>query len=89
MAASDTRTSSDFLEFKKIRVDNVVSMTRYHAGVGQNGTSITPFSLSCFTFERTLGMTKIRGNAQNFISDQSMSILNTSTYIASGSGLNT
>ena len=57
-------TSSHFLELSKIGVDtNILSMNGYQTWVVQNGTTIIPSPLSCFTFERTPGMTENRGNA--------------------------
>ena len=70
-------TSSDFLEFNKIGVDaNIWSMIGYQTWIGQNVTTIIPFILNCFTFERALGMTEIGGNAQNV--KWAQSILNAS-----------
>ena len=44
-------TSSDFLEFNKIGVDtNVLIMAGYQTLVAQNGTTLIPSALSCFTF---------------------------------------
>ena len=57
-------TSSDFLEFNKIAVDtNILSMTGCQSWVDQNGTTIIPSALSCFTFARTLGMNQRGGDA--------------------------
>ena len=57
-------TSSDFLEFNKIGIDyNILSVDGYQTWVRQYGTAIIPSALSCFTSERNLGMTEIRGNA--------------------------
>ena len=61
-------------------------MTGYQTWIGRKGTTMIPSALSCFTFARTPGMTKIGGNAENFNSDQS--ILNASMYIVPGSSLN-
>ena len=53
-------TSNDFVEFNKVGVDTIiVSIARYQTWVGQSGTTSIPSALSCFTFEKALGMTKI------------------------------
>ena len=52
--------SNDVIEFNKIGVDTIiVSIAEYQIWVGQIGATIIPSALSCFTFEKALGLTKI------------------------------